>query len=226
MKKIRLFLNGSFELSTFKLKINNTLLPPQSSPKNDEHIDYYAADGGLNHLLKHKIPFSSLCWVGDSDSLNKKSALFLEKNNSIKKIKRLNPKKNFSDLAAILDLILEQNIEQNLFIEIFGGLGKRRDHETANIEEIKRFLSLLPKGGTALFHGGLVITTLPIKILETNCQFFSVFANSGAVDIKGALYSGHFTLQRPSHGLSNEKINETLSITPQSGGMVSLYIEG
>jgi thiamine pyrophosphokinase len=217
VQRICLFLNGSFQLSSFEIEVDNNIC------KNN--ILYYAADGGLNHIIKHNFPLTNLCWVGDSDSLNKKSKDFLNKKNSpIKQIIQLNPMKDFSDLAALLDAILAQNFDDTLFIEIYGGLGKRRDHEVANIEEIKRFLSLLPKGGTALFHGGVVITSLPIKISNTNCRFFSAFANTGSIEIAGAWYSGRYSLERPSHGLSNEIRDKVLSITPYDT-IVTLYFE-
>ena len=152
MQRICLFLNGAFELSSFKIKFkNNTLTPVHLLKKNLNKVTYYAADGGLNHILKHKFSLSNLNWIGDSDSLNKKSKYFLKKF-SVNSI-HLNKEKDFSDLASILDKILEQNLNECLFIEIYGGLGKRRDHEIANMEEIKRFLSLLPQGGTVFFHG-------------------------------------------------------------------------
>lgn len=233
MKRICLFLNGRFEHSQFKIKIENEQLLPCHLVKNfPKNIQHFAADGGLNHILARKFPIENLVWVGDGDSLNKKSVHFLRryqinltKNNSTEeKIIRLQKNKNFSDLAVILDKILLQNNKQALFLEIYGGLGNRRDHEFANREEIKNFLSLLPCGGTVFFHGGLVITSLPIKFLEAPCPFFSLFDNKKPIEVKGAKYSGSIELQRPSHGLSNEVKKKTLYIAPSSGS-VTIYFE-
>lgn len=232
INRVCLFLNGKFELSQFRIKVNDNFFSSFHLEKR-RIIDtqYYAADGGLNHILKNKFSTPNLFWVGDGDSLNEKSKNFLKKHPQENKV-HLNRKKDMSDLAFILDMILEQaqnnrfyDYQKSLFIEIYGGLGKRRDHELANIEEIKRFLSLLPNGGTAFFHGGVVLTTLPVKFLQTNCRFFSVFANNVPIEIQGACYSGCFLLKRPSHGLSNEIINKVFSITPKKNGVISLYLE-
>ena len=94
------------------------------------------------------------------------------------------------------------------------------------MEEIKRFLSLLPQGGTVFFHGGVVITTLAVKFLEIDCEFFSIFAHNRLVEVEvnGAQYSGRFKLERPSHGLSNSIVKKFLTITPIEG-IVSVFFE-
>ena len=92
----------------------------------------------------------------------------------------------------------------------------------ANIMEIKKFLSAHPKGGAAYFHGGVVLTTLPIHFLKTPSKGFSILDSQGMIEIKGARYSGSFLLNRPSYGLSNEIINSSFSVSPQAG-VITLY---
>ena len=249
LKRIGLFLNGEFQTCDFELEIINpsatpvevprddTLLPTDinqsktkilrpthlSKQNNKNEVEFYLADGGLNYFMDHQFFSSSFHWVGDADSLNEINSHFIEENCENKnKITRLNTNKDFSDLACILDIILEKKITEPIFIEIYGGLGKRRDHEIANIMEIKNFLSAHPKGGVAYFHGGVVLTTLPIHFLKTPSKGFSILDSQGMIEIKGARYSGSFLLNRPSYGLSNEIVNSSFSVSPQAGVM-TLY---
>jgi thiamine pyrophosphokinase len=201
------------EFSNFKIKALNTTLTEFHS-KPSSRTDIYIADGGLNSFLKHfsnKLLHKKIKWVGDLDSITSKNKKFIDNH---KNILLLNQKKDFSDLAAILDILSHKFKNESIFLEIYGGLGKRKDHEYANCEEVKQFLNLLPKGGIAYFHKGLIISSLPIKISQLNCRFFSIFANNTQVHIDGAEYSGEFLLQRPSHGLSNQFTKKTLSISP------------
>ncbi len=188
-------------------------------------VPLFAADGGLNHLLDLNVTMSNLTWAGDADSYNQYSQHFLENPTPFpKRIIKLNPVKDFSDLAAILDIIVTEHQQECLFIEIYGGLGGRRDHEVSNIAEVKRALMLLSKGAVAYFHGGVVITSLALKFSESSYKLFSIFDNK-PVEITGCQYSGYFTLERPSHGLSNKVVEKTFSITPL-GGVSTIYFEG
>lgn len=224
MKRVCIFLNGHFEKTDYKIKIMEKTFSPFKGIIQ-QNADFYAADGGLNYLLRHSKKPKKFCWVGDSDSLNKKSISYLasRQNQAHIKIVNLHTCKNLSDLAALLDLILAEKIKESLFIEIYGGLGKRRDHELANIQEVAQFLSKLPEGGAAFFHGGVVLTTLPLKFLQTPCLFFSIFAKN-SFEIRGALYSGRFLLERPSHGLSNQKNQKVLHINPMNK-VVTIYFD-
>ncbi len=140
MKKICVFLNGPLEITPFKIKVNDTIISSLSfEVPLPLDVPLFVADGGLNHLLTLKAQLSNLTWVGDADSLCAQALQFLE-NSSIpnKRIIKLNPKKDLSDLAATLDLVAQEYSHTPLLLEIFGGLGGRRDHEFSNLEEVKR----------------------------------------------------------------------------------------
>jgi thiamine pyrophosphokinase len=128
----------------------------------------------------------------------------------------------------LLDLIAIENKKNSIFIEIFCGLGGRRDHELANIYEAERFLSLLPHGGICYFNSGLILSSLSFKVTNLNEKNFSIFykkkslSSHSSVEIRGAKYSGNFKLQRPSHGLSNQGLNNMISVHPKNC-LVSLY---
>lgn len=226
MLKICLFLNGEFQTSQFHVQVRTQFFEPYLPNTITQNAPLiFAADGGLNFLLKKKYSFANLCWVGDRDSLNNQSERFLnEQHNFLVEQIPLDKKKDFSDLAVILDAILKRYSHNPIFLEIFAGLGGRRDHEEANKREIERFLVALPKGGVAYFHGDIILTNLPVKFLKSTCRIFTIFARTGEVEIKGADYSGRFCLDRPSHGLSNLRTSPVLSINP-FGSLISIYFE-
>ena len=84
--------------------------------------------------------------------------------------------------------------------------------------EAERFISNLPFGGICYFHGGVVISSIEFTIKKANKMSFSIFAKSNIsnVEISGALYSGNFSLERPSHGLSNKAKGSTIFVKPKS----------
>ncbi len=132
--------------------------------------------------------------------------------------------KDYSDFAIILDKILFESKDTQVFLEIFYGLGGRKDHEIANILEAERFISLLPKGGICYFHGGVIISSLELEIRKANKMNFSVFCknNTCEIEITGAKYSGNFSLKRPSHGLSNKAKGSRVFFKPKSS-IFSIY---
>ncbi len=202
--------------------------------KNIKDQILYAADGGLNHVLKNKIKYQKIIWVGDYDSLNNVAKKCLDKHSLSKKncpnhepfIEEISLKKikDYSDFAILLDKILFESNETQIFLEIFYGLGGRKDHEIANILEAERFISLLPQGGICYFHGGVIISSLELEMRKANKMNFSVFCkkNICEVEITGAKYSGHFLLERPSHGLSNKAKGSRVFFKPKSS-IISIY---
>jgi thiamine pyrophosphokinase len=212
MEKIYLFLNGEDITSDFSISY-------QSRDKKNLEIEkekiIYVADGGLNLVLKKNISFEKMIWAGDRDSLNLESLKFLEEKKQDHAVEQiiLNQQKDYSDFSLILDQLQEKYGNKDvLFLEIFGGLGGRRDHEIANIEEAKWFVSKLKKGGVCFFHGGVVVTNLAIEISNCKSKSISIFAPNGSVEIKGCAYSGVFSFERPSHGLSNLIESEVVEI--------------
>lgn len=213
MERVSVFLNGKNIPSRFSIQCNGVTA---DSSKFGKCSTIYAADGGLNLVLKEKVVFEKMIWAGDQDSLNLKSRKFLEqkkRDHSVEQI-LLNKRKDYSDFSLILDRLEKSYKGVPIFVEIFGGLGGRRDHETANIEETKRFVSRLKQGGACFFHGGIIVTSLPIKILDCKSRLVSIFAPKGFVEIKGGAYSGRFSFERPSHGLSNTIVGKSIMIKP------------
>lgn len=194
----------------------------------------YAADGGLNHVISNKICYQKLFWFGDADSLSNKTQKILDnpKNNhnnnksmcSYIEKSCLAKEKNFSDFSALIDNIRDESKEHLLFLEIYFGLGGRKDHENANILEIEQFILSLPNGGICYFQGGIVISSLDFSILNADKMKFSVFSKKypSHIQISGAQYSGDIILERPSHGLSNNALGNKVKIKPNSN-VITVY---
>jgi len=198
------------------------------------HELLYVADGGLNYVIQKKIKYQKIIWAGDYDSLTISSKKYLEKyslsnknnpskNFSIEEIP-LNKNKNFNDFSVLLDSISSLNLNDSIFIEIFYGLGGRKDHEVANILEAERFISNLPFGGICYFHGGVIISSKEFEIKKANKMNFSIFnkGNISEIEILGAIYSGCQTITRPSHGLSNKAKGSTITVKPINS-IISFY---
>ncbi|APJ03152.1 hypothetical protein [Silvanigrella aquatica] len=233
IKKYIIFLNGKNLITNTQVLSHNI---KSTSIKKINNSILFAADGGLNYIIKNKIRYPKLIWVGDADSLNPTATKYLEKKLESNRNSNLNLKnpeihilslkknKNYSDFAALLDHILQNSSDEKVFLEIFCGLGGRRDHENANILEAERFLTLLPNGGICYFHGGLILSSIEFEVLKIKNMSFSLFCKKemAEVEIIGALYSGKFNLERPSHGLSNSASNSRILIRPSSS-LISVY---
>lgn len=222
IQSIAIFLNGSYSSPTFKPLLQNDKahISPRTTSQtlvDDEFSAYHVADGGLNEILAQKINIATAktTWYGDGDSLNTQSQEYLKRNASMTQ-QHLPTNKNLSDFAQILETISSHAHLLPLVIEVFGGLGGRRDHEMASIEEAKHFLALAPHGGIFCFHNELILSTLPLVVQGQKNRIFSVFLNKNtSIDIAGAQYSGKsVSLARPSHGLSNVVTENTLSLNP------------
>lgn len=228
-KKFIIFLNGKDINSNVQVVFNEVKSTNQNKIKTRE---LYVVDGGLNYVLKNKINFNKLIWVGDRDSLNSNSMKLIKRkslllsNNFIEITEyNLNKDKNYSDFAKLLDIILLESKENQVFLEIFYGLGGRKDHEISNILEVERFISLLPEGGICYFHGGVIISSVSFEMSKTNKMKFSVFGKNEICNVKilGAEYSGQILLERPSHGLSNKAKLSRIQINPQDKSLISIY---
>ncbi len=235
-KHVCVFLNGQQHLDDFQFKIrDHDLTPYLKAPQGSQPLECYLADGGLNYFLEchpeHQI--NTLFWAGDADSLSQKSHAFLSQNPQIQITAPLQVAKDFSDFAFLLDFIQHKYPDTILVIEIYGGLGHRRDHELTNIFEALHFLSQRDAGCFIYFHGGQILSSLPFAC-ETIPYFgFSIPQSHGPVHIQGALYSGRHLLHRPSYGLSNEILKKEFSIdfysekkenTKASQGKVNPYV--
>jgi thiamine pyrophosphokinase len=231
IKKFVILLNGKNKNSNIQV-ISHNLKSTKFENINNEMI--YVADGALKHFTKIKKNVKNIIWAGDQDSLTKTSKKYLDKYSISNKNRTsqdfyikdilLEKNKNFSDFSVLLDMIFSNNSNSSIFIEVFFGLGGRRDHEMANILEAERFISKLPFGGICYFHGGIIISSVEFEIKKANKMNFSIFSksNNSELEISDAIYSGHFSLERPSHGLSNQACGNTISVKPKSS-IISFY---
>ncbi len=160
----------------------------------------FVGDGGCRHISKIQMA-PKIEWWGDFDS-SEDAPL-----QSAQWERHTLPRdKDLSDFGAILDRIQSSiDMSQPLFLEIWGALGGRQDHERINLEELKSFLAKTTSS-VAVCHPDIVMmrnATVQANIPQG--QVFSIWSHTGqgAVIIEGALYSGDIKLHRPSHGLSN-----------------------
>lgn len=207
IKKFIIFLNGTYPRSVLHVNTQDAIEFPFIHKKNivhDENTFLFAADNGFKKILKNEIPYSKLFLFGDFDSL---SAHHLKKAKQSKNIELniLPKKKNISDFAAILDYIFANfSDEHPFYIEIYGGLGKDRAHEYANIKECEYFLSKSPHGGLIVLQGHVILSTLSFTLKHRPKREFSIFCTPHIhFSLTNSIYAGRVALTRPSHGISN-----------------------
>lgn len=224
MQKIQIYLNGQDQQSNFSVQFASSCEIDGVQETKEKSV--FVADGGLNLLLKNQVDFDQMFWAGDWDSLNAESHEFLKKSelSNHVQIKILQREKNHSDFSDLLDDIFQRYQNQSLCIDIFGGLGGRRDHEHANKEEAKRFVSMSPCPCICVFHGGVIIANCDIDISVEKGRVFSVFASQGnKVELSGCQYAGTHQLDRPSYGISNVALQDIVTI--KTKGVISVYLE-
>ncbi|WGL59147.1 hypothetical protein QEJ31_11505 [Pigmentibacter sp. JX0631] len=232
IEKFIIFLNGSNSHTNVKVFANKQ---NSSSLTNLNVNEIYIADGGLNHFLRNKISCNKIIWAGDYDSLTEKSKKFLDKNSVRNNMKQereliveeisLQKNKDYNDFSFLLELIKKKSKNIPIFIEIFFGLGGRKDHEIANIFEAKRFIKNHVPGGICYFHEGVIISSVNFEVICANKLTFSIFSDedNASISIKGAKYSGNIILERPSHGLSNSTKGSRILIKPNSSTVLFYF---
>lgn len=232
VQKFIIFLNGSNSLTNVDVIANKQ---KSSSLTDLNENEIFIADGGLNHFLRNKISSNKIIWAGDYDSLTEKSKKFLDKNSVRNNMGQereliveeisLQKNKDYNDFSFLLEIIKKKSKNIPIFIEIFFGLGGRKDHELANIFEAKRFVKNHAPGGICYFHGGVIISSVNFEVICANKLTFSIFSDEDNVpiSIKGAKYSGNITLERPSHGLSNSAKGSRIFIKPNSSTILFYF---
>lgn len=171
------------------------------------------ADGGLTaqqHLLSRtECVGQQGFWLGDGDSSLMQESCLKHTQLTVERYPRV---KDVSDGALLFERVRDfPRSESLLVVDVAGGLGGRRDHEQVNLAEARFvFFEKDSRSCAVILHPGVILTNTPIRILGLREGFvFSLLrslASSGALPLRveGALYSGVLTLERPSHGLSNE----------------------
>lgn len=192
-------------------------------------VPWYVADGGWHHVadLCRRFPhLRPLCttWVGDGDSIAPNAV-----QGSALICLSLNPEKNVSDFGSILDLLgrairqTPKAFVEGIRLEIVGGLGGRRDQEWINVAELRAWLKQLPCSGVCHLTPGVWVATGKFEVFVNQDQLFSVFGID-ACEVRGAKYEGLIALTRPSHGLSNEGLGQSVYVAPRGGGCVTLVV--
>ncbi len=219
-----MFLNGLWETWEYSLEAFGRQFQSTHTTATKEPYDgLFIVDGGANHISKMttitQVPLIS--WVGDADSI-----LSSDK----EKIKELShewqelcPQKDLSDFAKALDILGTRFPLDNIFLEIYGGLGKRRSHERANLEEVSYFIKNHKGKVVCLFHKGIILANSDILYHGVKGENITILSQD-QIEILGCEYTGKFQLQRPSHGLSNKINNPPAQIKPH-GELITIYIE-
>ena len=172
-----------------------------------------AADGGYDHLNKHKLNPDLV--VGDFDSV-KKTPVNVE-------IIRHPSEKDESDLELAVEAAITRGFD---CFYIYGALGKRLDHTLASIAVL---ISISQKGMTGYLIGDDEIITAVTDSLITlgtqNSGVVSVFATGEAasgVNLKGLKYplSNAVLTCGSTRGLSNEFIGVEAVIEVRNGTLI------
>lgn len=186
----------------------------------NEKIDYIiAVDKGLEILDKINVVPDYI--VGDFDSVNKD--ILLKYNNS--KIKKLNPKKDFSDTHIALKLAIQLKSKS---IHILGALGKRMDHALANIHILKDALDNGVECKILDSNNEIqLITNGENKIQNTQYKYISLIPLTTKVDgitLIGFKYTlDNATLEiGHSIGISNELTDNEAIITINNGILIMI----
>jgi thiamine pyrophosphokinase len=175
----------------------------------------YAVDGGLNHLPPSFLNTQVWSFVGDLDSLHKNKLPFLNTKTPSSPHIYLDKEKDVSDFGFLLDTL--KKMPHALFVEVFAAHGKRKDHEIINIFELLHFFKGFKSKACFFIHPSTILTNVSFTLLKdssfSNFSLINPNLTPLNIHIENACYEGALTLLRPSHGLSNKKVeNKELSI--------------
>lgn len=231
------FLAGPSQFSDVGTKQNWTHWKPVShsvTQSVDLPTKVYIADAGLNSFLRwydqletnEQSHIGSVLWCGDGDSLGDEGRELLAQTAA-----RFEGRwrehvyesgKDFSDCAAITSLIeydlRHEEEPQGLWIDVYGALGGRLDHELGNVFEFACSLARIAVPSAYVFGGKSVLATCALVGHMNVGDTFSVLPSNplclNVVQISNAEYSGEIELRQPSHGLSNVARAEQVTIVP------------
>lgn len=197
------FLNGEFFSQQLQASFLNS-----SITLNPETV--FWVDGGVHHF-KNQFPQAKHVWIGDGDSRH-----FERQIPTSWQVEKLKADKDLSDYAAALEKlenVLDPSVEN--LCDVFASFGGRIDHELITLVETHRFVKRAKIPTLILLHPWIVVSNSSFTIQMALQDDFSLFAldeENLQIKIEGALYSGGFTLQRPSHGLSNKALQEEITV--------------
>lgn len=214
--KYAFFLNSRFSKNNVSLSISKE----KTYPLVKKFKRIYVVDGGYRHYLKLGLSSEETIFIGDNDS----ARINDKKRQSFHKSLLLSPLKNLSDFAFSLEHLKSSiRSKENIFIEVFSGLYGSKSHELSNILEAVNFIESSHKNVVFIFHPKLVITNRTLTLEKMKNKHFSIisFKKNSEVIIHGmSLYHGPFSLERPSHGISNISYSERIKIEPKNNTLL------
>jgi thiamine pyrophosphokinase len=168
-------------------------------------------DGGAQHLV-HLNRTPDLL-VGDFDSIDE-----MEQFETIEKIK-LNTDKDYTDGERAIDYVIEKQFQT---VYIFGAIGGRFDHVLSNIFLLDKLLKNDCQGIVVDQKNIITLIESKTRIEPEGMHYFSVIPMTEKITnvmIKGAKYEvNNETFYRTSsYGISNEFVDQTVSISFDSG---------
>jgi len=213
-KKIDVYLSGPLDNLEQRAQVIPLAYENPWSSLQGRTTHWVAIDGGLTYACGLSGPHSVINWFGDQDSLTDPDALY---DSRIQKIRtRYLQKKDFSDFGGFLDDLFLR-AKGPLFLEIFGGLGGRKDHEIIGLLECARKMETYPFPCICVFQNTVILSSCPFTVDLEKDQLFSLVAptqeTAGPISITGARHAGDVVLSRPSHGLSNVCTNQKKGVT-------------
>lgn len=194
----------------------------------------YIADAGLHTFLSWydrldanaQANIHSILWCGDGDSLGDKGRELLSQTaarfEGCWREHVYESSKDFSDCAAITSLI-EYDLRHSddtagLWVDVYGALGGRLDHELGNIFEFAASLSRIAAPSAYVLGGHSVVATCALSAHLGRGDTFSILPSNpqcnNSFQISHAQYSGEIEMRQPSHGLSNVAAGEPVTIVP------------
>jgi thiamine pyrophosphokinase len=189
------------------------------------------ADGGAEQPLAAAFeskPLNEIAaetlWVGDMDSLKKipQGARTVT----------LDRQKSVSDGAALMDMIavrMGKSAPGTLsVIEIVGATGGRRDHEWANLAEIQNVFRALP-AVVIILQPSIILFGPAVQLTIEGYPKgwpLSCFASDPDHELvlEGLEYSGKYCMRRPSTGLSNVSLGNTITVKSEAASAIGLAV--
>lgn len=177
----------------------------------------FVVDGGVAAAIKTEgsLRAAQQIWfVGDGDSARAEAMSALDRATKFKRMD-LPTHKDVSDFGAALDVLAAEE-HGPLIVEVFGGLGGRLDHEFINLLEIERFVTARKAATVCLCEPAVLIASASVTLTQLQQKNFSIVKATAPLVLAGALYDGKTEFNRPSHGLSNVVIKDTLTLSLQA----------
>lgn len=215
MQQHTLYINGVEQGDPLRVSTGRTSAPGGT---------IWAVDGGVTRLPAESRASGDYAFVGDGDSAG--DALL--QGRLPREVTNLPVDKSVSDFGVVLDAIAEGiGDDEGARVDVYFGLGGRRDHEWVNIAEAARWAGALSGRGIVIFHPGVVVASCAFRVATRLGAEFTLVAPGARVEtirVEGARWDGNIRLERPSMGLSNKASAEEVAIWPERGAVVCFML--